>query len=68
VTVVGAPAHGYSRGTTVRMICYHADHVGDLTPDSEIDEVAWLTSTDRGRCAPAARRVLDVVSARGWIR
>jgi hypothetical protein len=68
VTVVNAPAHGYSAGTTVRMICYCADHIGDLRPDSEIEEVAWLSSTDRGRCAPAAQRVLDAIHARGWIR
>ncbi len=68
VTVVNAPADGHPTGTTVRMICYSADHLGDLTPNSEIDEVAWLSSTDRGRCAPAAQRVLDVIHTRRWIR
>jgi ADP-ribose pyrophosphatase YjhB (NUDIX family) len=68
VTVVNAPAHGYPTGTTVRMICYSADHLGDLTPDSEIDEVAWLSAADRGRCAPAAQRVLEAIHRRGWIR
>jgi uncharacterized protein (TIGR00730 family) len=68
VTVVNAAAHGYPTGTTVRMICYSADHLGDLTPDSEIDEVAWLSAADRGRCAPAAQRVLEAIHRRGWIR
>ena len=68
VTVVNAPALGYAAGTSVRMICYCADHIGELRPDSEIEEVAWLGSTDRAHCAPAAQRVLDVTSALGWIR
>jgi uncharacterized protein (TIGR00730 family) len=67
VTVVNAPAHGYSAGTTVRMTCYCADHIGDLRPDSEIEEVAWLSWADRVLCAPAAQRVLDAVHVRGWI-
>lgn len=68
VTVVDAPAHGYSAGTTVRMTCYRADYIGDVRPDSEIEDVSWLSSTDRPRCAPAAQRVLDAIHARGWIR
>jgi uncharacterized protein (TIGR00730 family) len=62
VDVVQAPAHGQPAGTMVRMKCYAAEPVGDISRisgQSEVDEVAWLTLGDRGRCAPAAAQLLE---------
>ena len=68
VTVVEGPAHGYPDGTIVRMSCYSARYAGKLECDSEIAEIAWLTFDDRHRCAPAAQRVIEILSARGLMR
>jgi len=54
-----AQAHGHAVGTMVRMTCYTAEHEGRITPDSEIDEVAWLTYADRDRVSPVDQIVFD---------
>lgn len=37
-----AEAHGKETGTIVNMSCYIADFEGELSPASEIEELAWL--------------------------
>jgi hypothetical protein len=34
------------------MTCYTADYRGVLRPDSEIEEIVWLTHADRHRVSP----------------
>ena len=67
VTVVEDWAHGYSSQTQVRMKCFQASYVGELTPSAEIEEIAWLRYGDVERCAPAAQRVLECLHARQLI-
>ncbi|MFD0776806.1 NUDIX domain-containing protein, partial [Streptomonospora algeriensis] len=57
--VVDEAADGYGEGTRVRLACYTAEHTGEPAAAAEIAELAWLTSADRNRCAPAVQRVLD---------
>ncbi len=52
-------AHGHPEGTLVRMTCYTADHQGVLQPDSEIEEIAWLTHADRDRVSPVDQIIFD---------
>jgi 8-oxo-dGTP diphosphatase len=54
-----APAHGHSAGTVVRMTCYTADYQGVLRPDSEIEEIVWLTHADRHRVSPVDQIIFD---------
>jgi 8-oxo-dGTP diphosphatase len=54
-----APAHGHSAGTIVRMTCYTADYQGVLRPDSEIEEIVWLTHADRPRVSPVDQIIFD---------
>lgn len=71
VDVVQAPAHGQPAGTLVRMKCYAAEPVGDISRiagKAEVDEVAWLTLGDRGRCAPAAVALLERLHDMGHIK
>ena len=71
VGLVEAPAHGHRPGTTVRMICYAAEPIGELSQlraAAEVEQLAWLTHSDRRSCAPAARAVLEILHARGQIR
>lgn len=37
-----AQAHGKAEGVLVRMTCYMADFKGEVSVDSEIDEIKWL--------------------------
>ncbi|MCA2219121.1 NUDIX hydrolase [Jidongwangia harbinensis] len=54
-----AQAHGHPLGTIVRMTCYTADYQGVLQPDSEIEEIVWLTYADRHRISPVDQLVFD---------
>jgi len=50
-------AHGYP-GRQLQMTCYTGPATGQPRPGHEIAEIAWLTSTNANRCAPALRQVL----------
>ena len=39
--------------------CYTADYNGTLRPDSEIEEIVWLTHADRHRVSPVDRNIFD---------
>ncbi|MFC7326453.1 NUDIX hydrolase [Marinactinospora rubrisoli] len=65
--VVDADAHGYPDGTRVRLLCYTAEHEGEPTPSAEIRELAWVDGAAAERCAPAGRRVLEVLRERGLL-
>ncbi|GAA4600285.1 8-oxo-dGTP pyrophosphatase MutT (NUDIX family) [Actinoplanes octamycinicus] len=59
---IEAPAHNRPPGTRVRLITFRgdpADPAPTPAPANEIAELAWFTSTDTARCAPAIRLLLD---------
>ncbi len=56
----GHPAHG-----PFRMICYTADHSGDLVPSREIAEKAWFRYADRERVSVVDAMVLDALHESG---
>jgi 8-oxo-dGTP pyrophosphatase MutT (NUDIX family) len=62
-----AQAHGKSAGTTLRMDCFSADYVGEISPSNEIEEVAWLTYADHDKGSAAFKLVLDELRAHGAI-
>ena len=68
VTVVDEVAHAQAPGTRVRMSCYTAEHEGTIAADHEITELAWIGHADRARCAPAVRRLIEVLHAEGTVR
>lgn len=47
-----AQAHGKPLGTIVRMTCYQADFVGELKPNSEIQDIAYYTYAQRDIVGP----------------
>lgn len=59
----GHPEHG-----PFRMICYTADHRGDLVPSREIAEKAWFGYTDRARVSVVDAMVFDALHASGLLR
>ncbi|MFF4910559.1 NUDIX domain-containing protein [Streptomyces sp. NPDC001260] len=56
----GHPEHG-----PFRMICYTADHRGELTPSREIAEKAWFAYADRDRVSAVDAMVFDALHAAG---
>lgn len=62
-----AQAHGHSEGVTVQMTCYTADHHGEPTPSSEIEEVTWLTYADRARVSPVDQIIFDHLHTTGHL-
>jgi 8-oxo-dGTP diphosphatase len=65
VVTVQAPSDG--GGPELRMICYTADHRGDMVPDHEIAELAWLSYIDRDRVSPADQLVFDALHSAGQL-
>lgn len=62
-----AQAHGKPQGVMVRLTCYAADYVGEFSPQSEIAEMAWLSSEDGPRTSETGRLVLAWMKDRGLI-
>ncbi|MBB6118209.1 NUDIX hydrolase [Nocardiopsis algeriensis] len=67
VTVFEEAAHGRPPGTLVRMTCYTADHEGEPAASAEIRELAWISHGERHRCAPATRRLVEILHERGMV-
>lgn len=62
---IDAEAHNRPPGTRVRLICFTGPAApGEPAPAAEIAELAWFTSADAPRCAPAIRLLLaELVAA-----
>jgi ADP-ribose pyrophosphatase YjhB (NUDIX family) len=54
-----AQAHGHTEGTIVVMTCYTADYEGELKPDAEIEEIAWLNYTDKVRTSAVDQIIFE---------
>ncbi|MBQ4051449.1 MAG: NUDIX domain-containing protein [Oscillospiraceae bacterium] len=55
--VFEAQAHGKEEGVVVKMTCYTAEYTGELRADSEIAELAWLTSEDMESVSPVNKLI-----------
>lgn len=65
LTFIGAfqaQAHGHAAGVEVRMQCYAASYSGTIRASAEIEQVVWLTYSDRGRVSPVDQLIFD------WLR
>lgn len=62
-----AQAHGKPDGVLVRMACYVADFEGELSPASEIEELAWLTYKDRDRVSLVSQIIFDRLRELKWL-
>jgi 8-oxo-dGTP pyrophosphatase MutT (NUDIX family) len=68
VAVIDEVAHAQAPGTRVRMSCYTAEHDGEIAADNEITGLEWIGFADRDRCAPAVRRLVEILHAEGAVR
>jgi 8-oxo-dGTP pyrophosphatase MutT (NUDIX family) len=65
--VFEAQAHGKPEGTIVRMTCCTADFTGELKPNSEIDEMVWLSHEGREMSSPVDKLILDDLKEKNLI-
>jgi 8-oxo-dGTP pyrophosphatase MutT (NUDIX family) len=54
-----AQAHGQATGIIVRMTCYSGKFTGEIKPDSEIEEVIWLSHRDKDKSSPVDQIIFD---------
>lgn len=54
-----AQAHGHAEGIIVVMTCYVADYQGELKPDAEIEELAWLHYADKPKSSAVDQIIFD---------
>lgn len=62
-----AQAHGKKEGIIVKMTCYTANYEGQMKPDSEIQEIRWLTSKDMDKISPVDKLIFKDLLAKGYI-
>lgn len=62
-----AQAHGHTEGIIVVMTCYTADYDGELTPDAEIEEIAWLTYTDKNKSSAVDQIIFNHLKEHDFI-
>jgi 8-oxo-dGTP diphosphatase len=60
-------ADGKPEGTLVHLTCYTGEARGTLTAAAEIEELAWLGTSDHARCSAAFKVVLRELAARGLV-
>jgi 8-oxo-dGTP diphosphatase len=63
-----AQAHGHQPGVAVKMTCYSATYEGTPTPNSEIEEVRWLTYADRAKVSPVDQLIFDHLHRTGRLK
>lgn len=54
-----AQADGKPEGTMVKVTCYQACFTGELSVDSEIEEMAWLDSNDIDKCSVVVKHLFN---------
>ena len=62
-----AQAHGKAEGVIVKMSCYMADYLGELTVDSEIAEIVWLEYKDLDKISPVDKLIFKDLYEKGLI-
>lgn len=62
-----AQAHGKAEGTLVQLTSYTGDFTGNLTPQSEIEELAWFNSNDKEKTSATGILVLNWLKEKNLI-
>ena len=63
-----AQAHGHAEGIEVKMQCYTARYEGTLQASSEIEEVAWLSYSDKEKVSPVDKIIFKWLKEQGRLR
>lgn len=59
IGVFKAQADYHGQGITVKMSCYSCSFTGEISPAHEIEEVAYLTHSDRVKSSPVDQLILQ---------
>ncbi len=62
-----AQADGKEEGVIVKMTCYTADYSGELKPDSEIEKIDYLDTSDMNKLSVAGKMIFDNLQKKGLI-
>lgn len=60
-----AQADSHRAGIFVKMTCYTAEFEGSLEPCNEIDEIKWLSYTDREQVSEVDKLIFDFLKETG---
>ncbi len=63
--VFEAQADHHKKGILVRMRCYKANYIGDLNPNSEIEEMVWLNYSDKEKVSEVDKIIFDFLKEKG---
>lgn len=62
-----AQAHGHPDGTMVRMTCYTAGFTGTLQAAREIEEIKWLSFSDKDKISEVDIIIFDFLRGEGLL-
>lgn len=63
-----ALADGKNSDTIVKLTCYFADFEGELSPDEEIEEIAFIQYQDKARCSLGSIKVFDWLESQNLMK
>lgn len=67
VGIFEAQADGHKPSILVRMTCFSGLYTGELAPDSEIEEIVWLTYKDREMVSEVDQLIFDYLHHKGLL-
>ena len=67
IGVFQAHAHGHSADTFVKMTCYSASYTGLLKANSEIEEINWLSYSDKDKISEVDKLIFDFLKERNML-
>jgi 8-oxo-dGTP diphosphatase len=67
IGVFQAHAHGHSEDTFVKMTCYSASYNGLLKANSEIEEIIWLSYSDKDKISEVDILIFDFLKERNML-
>lgn len=62
-----AQADGKAEGVIVKMTCYFAEYEGELIPDSEIEKIDFLDTSDMNKLSLAGKLIFKDLKQKGLI-
>ena len=67
IGVFQAHAHGHSADTFVKMTCYAASYTGLLKANSEIEEIIWLSYSNKNKISEVDKLIFDFLKERNML-
>ncbi|RTY65554.1 NUDIX hydrolase [Flavobacterium sp. LB2P53] len=67
IGVFQAHAHGHIADMFVKMTCYSASYTGLLKANSEIEEIIWLSYSDKDKISEVDKLIFDFLKERNML-